>query len=107
MYRGLTPHKPIGLELRAERFTPMPGVTASTRAAIPLRSIASRLRGALWSNLAIPLFLDAAWAFLPAAFLTIVLVIRTSLEDRTLQDELEGYRDYAGQVRYRLLPGVW
>ena len=63
--------------------------------------------GALWSNLAIPLFLDAAWAFLPAAFLTIVLVVRTSLEDKTLQDELAGYRDYARRVRYRLLPGVW
>ena len=25
-YRGLEPHKPFGLELRAERFTPMPGV---------------------------------------------------------------------------------
>ena len=63
--------------------------------------------GTLWSNVAIPLFLDAAWAFLPAAFFTIVLVIRTSLEDRTLQDELGGYRDYARRVRYRLLPGVW
>jgi len=63
--------------------------------------------GTLWSNLAIPLFLDAAWAFLPAAFLAIVLVIRTNLEDKTLQAELAGYRDYAGQVRYRLLPGVW
>ena len=63
--------------------------------------------GSLWSNLAVPLFLDAPWAFLPAAFLMIVLVIRTSLEDRTLQDELSGYRDYAKRVRYRLLPGVW
>ena len=63
--------------------------------------------GAVMSNLAIPLFLDAPWAFLPAVFLTIVLVIRTSLEDRTLQDELSGYRDYARRVRYRLLPGVW
>lgn len=63
--------------------------------------------GALMSNLAIPLFLDAPWAFLPAVFLTIVLVIRTSLEDRTLQDELSGYHDYARRVRYRLLPGVW
>ena len=26
IYRGLSPHKPFGLELRAERFTPMPGV---------------------------------------------------------------------------------
>jgi protein-S-isoprenylcysteine O-methyltransferase Ste14 len=36
-----------------------------------------------------------------------VIVVRTALEDRTLQAELEGYKDYAGQVRYRLLPGVW
>ena len=63
--------------------------------------------GALLTYLATPLFLDSRWAFLPAVFLTIVLVIRTSLEDRTLQDELEGYRDYARRVRYRLLPGVW
>jgi len=61
----------------------------------------------LLSYLATPFFLDSMWAFLPALFLTIVLVIRTGLEDRTLQDELEGYREYAGRVRHRLLPGVW
>jgi len=63
--------------------------------------------GALLSYLATPLFLDSRWAFLPAIFITIVLVIRTSLEDKALQDELEGYRDYARRVRYRLLPRVW
>ncbi len=63
--------------------------------------------GALLVYLATPLFLDSPWAFLPAVFLTVALVIRTSLEDRTLQEELDGYRDYAGRVRYRLLPGVW
>ena len=63
--------------------------------------------GALLAYLATPLFLDSWWAFLPAVLLTILLVIRTALEDRTLQDELTGYREYAGQVRYRLLPGVW
>jgi protein-S-isoprenylcysteine O-methyltransferase Ste14 len=63
--------------------------------------------GALLTYLATPLFLDSGWAFLPTAFITIVLVIRTALEDRFLQDELEGYRDYARRVRYRLLPGVW
>ena len=63
--------------------------------------------GALLTYLATPLFLDSLWAFLPTAFITIVLVIRTALEDRFLQDELEGYRDYARRVRYRLLPGVW
>lgn len=63
--------------------------------------------GALLTYLATPFFLDALWAFLPVMFLTILLVIRTQWEDRTLQDELEGYRDYTRRVRYRLLPGVW
>ena len=62
---------------------------------------------ALLTYLATPFFLDSRWALLPAVFLTIVLVIRTSLEDKTLQDVLEGYRAYAERVRYRLLPGVW
>lgn len=63
--------------------------------------------GAILTYLATPVFLDAAWAFTPAAFLSIVLVIRTALEDRTLQTRLEGYRAYAREVRFRLLPGVW
>ena len=63
--------------------------------------------GALLTYLATPFFLDSRWAFLPAVFIVVVLVIRTRLEDSTLQDELEGYRDYAHGVRYRLLPGVW
>lgn len=63
--------------------------------------------GALLTYLATPFFLDAAWAFLPVLFLGTVLVIRTALEDQTLQDQLAGYSDYAQQVRYRLLPGVW
>ncbi len=63
--------------------------------------------GALLTYLATPVFLDSYWAFLPALFVTIVLVIRTSLEDKALQHDLEGYRAYAKQVRYRLLPGVW
>jgi protein-S-isoprenylcysteine O-methyltransferase Ste14 len=63
--------------------------------------------GALWAYFATPLFLDAYWAFLPALFLAIVLVIRTRLEDQTLQEELDGYREYAKKVRYRLLPGIW
>jgi len=34
-------------------------------------------------------------------------VTRTALEDRTLKDELPGYRDYARRVRYRLIPGIY
>jgi protein-S-isoprenylcysteine O-methyltransferase Ste14 len=63
--------------------------------------------GALLTYIATPIFLDTPWAFLPAAFLTVVLVIRTSLEDRTLQQRLPGYQEYARRVRFRMLPGVW
>lgn len=63
--------------------------------------------GALLAYLVSPLLLDSCWAFLPAMLLVVVLIIRTRLEDHTLQEELPGYRDYAARVRYRLLPGVW
>lgn len=63
--------------------------------------------GALLTYLATPFFLDSAWALLPTLAAAVVMVVRTSKEDQFLQAELEGYREYAGQVRYRLLPGVW
>jgi hypothetical protein len=33
--------------------------------------------------------------------------VRTALEDRVLQNELEGYCAYAGHVRAKLIPGIW
>lgn len=59
----------------------------------------------LW--LATPLFLGSWWALLPGALAGVALVVRTVLEDRTLQAELPGYAEYARQVRYRLAPGLW
>lgn len=56
---------------------------------------------------AIPLMLGSLWGLIPALMGVCALVIRTGLEDRTLQAELPGYQDYARRVRYRLLPGVW
>jgi protein-S-isoprenylcysteine O-methyltransferase Ste14 len=63
--------------------------------------------GALITYFGTPLFLDSVWGFIPVILFSVTLVIRTSLEDRTLQEELPGYQDYAARVRYRLLPGVW
>ncbi|MFC2023463.1 hypothetical protein ACFLT5_01860 [Chloroflexota bacterium] len=63
--------------------------------------------GALLSCLAKPLFLDSTCALLPTLVLSVLLVVRDRLEDRTLYDELQGYLDYAKRVRYRLLPGLW
>jgi len=53
------------------------------------------------------LALSSMWTLVPVAVALIIAVIRTSLEDRTLQDELPGYRDYARRVRYRLIPGIY
>jgi protein-S-isoprenylcysteine O-methyltransferase Ste14 len=53
------------------------------------------------------LFLGSWWALVPASLIAVLMVIRTALEDRTLQAELPGYAEYAQSVRYRLLPGVW
>jgi protein-S-isoprenylcysteine O-methyltransferase Ste14 len=57
--------------------------------------------------LSTPLMLGSTWAFVPALLAVIGFVIRTALEDRTLQAELPGYADYAARVRFRLVPGVW
>ena len=61
----------------------------------------------LVSYLMIPIALGSPWAIIPAVVLVVNLFIRTALEDRTLQNELEGYKGYAAHVRYRLLPGIW
>jgi protein-S-isoprenylcysteine O-methyltransferase Ste14 len=55
----------------------------------------------------IALALGSLWALIPAALVSVILVVRTVFEDRTLQEELEGYKEYAKRVRYRLIPGVW
>jgi protein-S-isoprenylcysteine O-methyltransferase Ste14 len=57
--------------------------------------------------LGIPLALCSWWGLIPAMIMSALLVVRTVLEDRTLQNELPGYREYAERVRYRLVPGVW
>ena len=55
----------------------------------------------------IALALGSLWALLPAALVGVVLVIRTNLEDATLQRELPGYAGYAARVRRKWIPGVW
>ncbi len=53
------------------------------------------------------LALGSWWALVPGALIAALFVIRTALEDRMLHQELDGYREYAAQVRYRLLPFIW
>jgi protein-S-isoprenylcysteine O-methyltransferase Ste14 len=53
------------------------------------------------------LALGSAWALVPAALASAVLVLRTVWEDRLLRSELAGYDTYARRVRWRVAPGVW
>jgi protein-S-isoprenylcysteine O-methyltransferase Ste14 len=55
----------------------------------------------------IVLALGSVWTIIPAAAAVVIAVLRTALEDRTLQEELPGYREYALRVRYRLFPGIY
>ena len=63
--------------------------------------------GLIISVIAQPLILGSYWGLVAYGLLAVIIVVRTALEDRTLQNELTGYREYAQKVRYRLLPLVW
>lgn len=63
--------------------------------------------GGMFGYVFIPLLLDSLWAFVPSILLGIVMIVRTTLEDKTLQTELPGYAEYAQRTRYRLIPGIW
>jgi len=54
-----------------------------------------------------PVLLGSLWALIPGLAAAALMITRTSLEDRTLQAELPGYRDFVQEVRHRLVPGIW
>jgi protein-S-isoprenylcysteine O-methyltransferase Ste14 len=63
--------------------------------------------GALIYTLLVPIVLGSFWTFIPALITIFLIVIRTQLEDQTLQAELPGYKEYAARVKYRLVPDIW
>lgn len=63
--------------------------------------------GGILFELAAPILLGSWWALIPGGVNALLFGVRTALEDKTLQTELDGYTAYTDRVRYRLLPGVW
>ena len=63
--------------------------------------------GTITFSLTIPLALGSPWALIPGGLAALLFIVKTAAEDRMLREGLAGYREYAGRVRYRLLPGVW
>ena len=63
--------------------------------------------GLLLVELGLPLLLNSLPALGIGLLDAVLLVVRTRLEDDLLQAKLDGYREYAARVRFRIFPGIW
>lgn len=63
--------------------------------------------GSFVQTLGFPLIFGSIWSIIPVVISMILLVVRTSLEDMTLRDELSGYEKYTQKTRYKLIPYIW
>jgi protein-S-isoprenylcysteine O-methyltransferase Ste14 len=63
--------------------------------------------GVILIMICFPFSLGSLYTLIPAVIIVILFFFRTALEDKTLQEELPGYKEYARNVKYRLIPGIW
>ncbi|MBN2045866.1 MAG: hypothetical protein JW757_12655 [Anaerolineales bacterium] len=63
--------------------------------------------GACFQAIGLPLLFGSWWALIAAGVSMVAVIVRTGLEDRTLQKELAGYDKLVAQTKFRLFPGVW
>jgi protein-S-isoprenylcysteine O-methyltransferase Ste14 len=63
--------------------------------------------GMIISWIGFPFLLGSVWSIIPIVLAIILLLVRISLEDRTLIKELTGYSQYVQKTRYKLVPGLW
>lgn len=60
----------------------------------------------LWA-ISVPMILGSKLAFITSLASVLLILTRTHLEDKTLKEELDGYKDYANSIKYRLLPYLY
>lgn len=63
--------------------------------------------GTLLYGVPAPFIFGVYWGFAGAAVFVVALVIRTTLEDRYLRENLDGYAAYAQETPHRLIPYIW
>jgi protein-S-isoprenylcysteine O-methyltransferase Ste14 len=63
--------------------------------------------GIILNLMSSPLIFGSLWSLIPSFFGAFLFVLRTALEDKTLKMELDGYKEFSGNVRFRLIPGIW
>lgn len=57
--------------------------------------------------LSMPIVLGSVWSFLIFLVYPFIIAARLKDEEKFLEEELEGYREYKQKVKYRLIPFVW
>ena len=63
--------------------------------------------GSILQSTGFPLLLGSLWCTIPAFVLIVLFIIRTTLEDHVLMNELQGYLEYTRKTRFRIIPFVW
>lgn len=63
--------------------------------------------GCVLAFLATPFALGSLWALPVAIALSVIIAVRLVYEERFLKANLDGYENYTGRVRCRLIPGIW
>lgn len=61
----------------------------------------------LFLFLAMPIVLGSLYSFLIFLVYPVIIVCRINNEEKLLEKELEGYKEYKEKVRYRLIPFLW
>ena len=61
----------------------------------------------IWLFLAIPIVLGSWWALLCMGPYPFLIAIRILNEEKILENNLSGYKEYKAKVKYRLVPFIW
>ncbi|MBN2484022.1 MAG: isoprenylcysteine carboxylmethyltransferase family protein [Candidatus Omnitrophica bacterium] len=63
--------------------------------------------GGILLGFAVAFMLGSRYALIPASTMALLLIVRTYLEEITLEKNLPGYTEYTKKVKYRIVPGLW
>jgi protein-S-isoprenylcysteine O-methyltransferase Ste14 len=61
----------------------------------------------VWLFLSIPIILGSWWSLFCFLPYVAIIAIRIINEEKLLEAELEGYKEYKSKVKYRLFPFIW
>lgn len=63
--------------------------------------------GAILMFIGLPMMLGSKYGILLGFMLSFLFILRIFGEEKMLEEELEGYKEYEQKVKYRLIPFVW